>query len=63
MSRGGRRWQRVRTLLEPRLGVDARALGAVRIGLGVLLLADLAIRTSSLRAHYTDAGILPGGRC
>jgi len=56
---GGRRWQRVRTLLEPRLGVDARALGAVRIGLGVLLLADLAIRTSSLRAHYTDAGILP----
>lgn len=42
-----------------RVGIDTRALGVVRIGLGVLLLLDLLFRTLDLRAHYTDAGLLP----
>lgn len=39
--------------------VDVRALAALRIALGVLLLADLANRTPDLCAHYADAGTLP----
>ena len=30
-----------------------------RIGLGGLLLLDLALRAFDLRAHYTDDGVLP----
>jgi hypothetical protein len=40
-------------------GVDVRALAAMRVGMSLVLLADLAGRAVSLRAHYTDAGILP----
>ncbi len=40
-------------------GIDARSLTAFRIGLGALLLADLAYRALDFRAHYTDAGVLP----
>lgn len=39
--------------------IDPRALAAFRIGLGVLLLVDLAIRATDLVAHYTGAGMLP----
>jgi hypothetical protein len=42
-----------------RVAVDRRALAAFRIGLGLLLLADLARRTRSLTAFYTDDGVLP----
>lgn len=42
-----------------RLGVDPRALAALRIALGLLLLADLVIRAGDLVAFYTDAGVLP----
>lgn len=45
--------------LARRLGVDARALAALRIALGSLLLADLAMRARDLTAFYTDAGVLP----
>lgn len=48
-----RRW------LRPRLGIDTRALGALRISLGVILLADLAMRSLDLVAFYSDAGVLP----
>ena len=40
-------------------GIDLRTLALFRIGLGTLLLADLAMRARVLTAHYTDAGILP----
>jgi len=36
-----------------------RSLALARIGLGSVLLMDLAIRAMSLQAHYTDAGVLP----
>jgi hypothetical protein len=42
-----------------RVAVDRRALAAFRIGLGLLLLTDLARRTRSLTAFYTDDGVLP----
>jgi hypothetical protein len=42
-----------------RLRIDTRALAVFRVGLGLLLLADLALRARDLRAFYTDAGVLP----
>jgi hypothetical protein len=45
--------------LQRRLRVDTRALAAFRVGLGLLVLADLALRARDLRAFYTDAGVLP----
>ena len=39
--------------------LDLRALAALRIAVAVLLIADLALRVRDLRAHYTDAGVLP----
>lgn len=45
--------------LETRLGVDVRALAALRIALGLLLLVDLALRARHLTAFYTDDGVLP----
>jgi hypothetical protein len=54
---------RARTRLRPavarRLGVDARALAALRVALGLVVLADLAIRATDLAVFYTDAGVLP----
>lgn len=42
-----------------RVGIDARSLAVFRVGLALVLLTDLATRLADLRAHYTDAGILP----
>ena len=42
-----------------RLGVDLRALGALRVALGGLLLADLLLRARSAAFLYTDTGALP----
>jgi hypothetical protein len=41
------------------LGIDLRSLAAMRIGLALLLLVDLADRITDLTAHYTDAGVMP----
>lgn len=49
---------RVRALLAARLGADPRSLAAFRVGLALAVLADLAVRASDLRAHYTDGGVL-----
>jgi hypothetical protein len=38
---------------------DLRSLALARIGLGLVLLGDLSIRSLALRAHYTDFGVLP----
>jgi hypothetical protein len=40
-------------------GIDGRSLAAFRIGLGLVLLTDLACRLPDLTAHYTDDGALP----
>ena len=39
--------------------IDLRSLALVRIGLGLLLLADLSFRWPDLAAHYSDSGVLP----
>lgn len=49
----------IRRVIADRIAVDRRALAALRISVGCLLLADLAIRSRDLVAHYTDAGVLP----
>jgi hypothetical protein len=48
-----------RPALAARLGVDPRALAALRVGLGATLLLDVLLRARWLRAFYTDAGVLP----
>ena len=50
---------RTKTALADRFGVDARALAALRISLGLLLLVDLLLRARNLVAFYTDRGVLP----
>jgi type II secretory pathway component PulM len=50
---------RVRRVRSRHLGVDTRALAALRVGLGCLLVADLLGRARDLRAFYTDFGVLP----
>ncbi|HKI38576.1 MAG TPA: HTTM domain-containing protein [Gemmataceae bacterium] len=42
-------------------GLDLRSLALFRIGLALVLLADLADRWPYLAAHYTDDGVLPRG--
>jgi len=49
----------LRDAFERRFGIDTRALAALRVALGVLLLVDIARRVASIRAFYTDSGILP----
>ena len=47
----------IRRLFEVKL--DLRALAGLRIGLGFLVLLDLAGRLRDLEAFYTDGGVLP----
>jgi hypothetical protein len=39
--------------------IDVRALAALRISLGLLILMDLWLRSEFLTEHYTDSGVLP----
>ena len=39
--------------------LDLRALSLLRIGVALLIWADLIIRFSDLKAHYSDEGVLP----
>jgi len=50
---------RSRAALRRAVAVDPRALAALRIALGGLLLVDLLLRSRDLVAFYTDAGVLP----
>jgi hypothetical protein len=50
---------RGRAVLGRLFEIDLRALAAFRISIGLLLAADLCERARDLRAHYTDAGVLP----
>ncbi|MGF1478096.1 MAG: DCC1-like thiol-disulfide oxidoreductase family protein [Cyanophyceae cyanobacterium] len=45
--------------LEEVFGLDLRSLGLFRIGLALVVIADLSIRAGELTAHYSDAGVLP----
>ena len=48
--------------LERTIGIDSRALAGLRIGLGVVLLIDLAMRAQNLTMFYTDLGVFPRER-
>jgi len=50
----------MKSVLSMILGVDLRSLAAFRIGIALLLLADLWSRSRDLMAHYTAAGVLGG---
>ncbi|GAA4363038.1 hypothetical protein GCM10023185_31450 [Hymenobacter saemangeumensis] len=39
--------------------LDLRALALLRMGVGAVLLVDLAIRATDLEAHYANLGVLP----
>ncbi len=41
------------------LGCDLRSLAAFRIGMALVVLIDLSVRATDLRAMYTDHGVLP----
>jgi hypothetical protein len=47
------------TRLRALFGIDLRSLALFRVGLALLLLADLALRAGDLEAFYSDFGILP----
>lgn len=40
-------------------GFDLRSLALFRIGLALVIIADLIIRSADLKAHYSDYGIIP----
>lgn len=42
-----------------RVAIDTRSLAAFRIAIGLLLIADLLLRSRDLVVFYTDAGVLP----
>lgn len=39
--------------------IDLRTLALVRVCLGLLIIADLVIRSRDFSAHYTDGGVVP----
>lgn len=47
------------TALQSVAMLDLRALALMRIGAGIVLIADLLVRASDLVAHYTNQGVLP----
>lgn len=50
----------LRAFARSRLGIDPRALGAFRIGLGLVVVFDLLfLRAPGLKTFYTDSGVFP----
>ena len=49
----------LRDRVRARFAVDTRSLAAVRIALGLILIADLAHRSRSIERFYTDGGAYP----
>jgi divalent metal cation (Fe/Co/Zn/Cd) transporter len=58
-GRDGSRLAAVRETLAARFGVDTRALAAVRVAIGSILLVDLLLRVRYIEAFYTRGGVLP----
>lgn len=50
---------RLRQRLDTLFGIDPRALAALRIAMGLLILVDLITRLPFLTLFYTDDGLLP----
>ena len=53
------RLESVRNAVRSRFEVDTRALAALRITLGTIILLDLIYRAGGLEMYYTDAGAYP----
>jgi hypothetical protein len=53
------RLKKILVFLRNAYSLDLRALSLMRIVLGLVIIADLAIRIQDLGAHYTDDGIWP----
>src|SRR5690242_10123156 len=49
----------MRSKLQNIFGCDLRSLALFRMVLGLLLIADLAVRLPDIVSFYTDAGLLP----
>ncbi|HBB32403.1 MAG TPA: hypothetical protein DDZ80_08595 [Cyanobacteria bacterium UBA8803] len=47
------------TKLEELFGFDLRSLAAFRIGIALIILADLLIRSRDIKVFYSDLGVLP----
>ncbi|MBE9125805.1 MULTISPECIES: DCC1-like thiol-disulfide oxidoreductase family protein [unclassified Coleofasciculus] len=47
------------TKLKELFGFDLRSLAAFRIGIALILIADLIIRSSDINTLYSDTGVLP----
>ena len=45
--------------LEQLFGLDLRSLAAFRIGVALIIIADLIIRFGDIQSLYSDAGVLP----
>ena len=45
--------------LQDLFGIDSRSLALFRIGIALVVLFDLAVRSADLAVFYTDAGVLP----
>ncbi len=50
---------KIRAKLAEIFGFDLRSLAVFRIGLALVIIADLVIRFSNIKAHYSDYGVLP----
>lgn len=58
LDRSKRLYRSLQPWLKASLGVDLRSLALLRIGLGLMLLADLINRAPDIHAHYSDWGVL-----
>ncbi len=50
---------RVSSAVRHRFEIDTRSLAVFRISLGVLVVADLVLRSRNITAFYTDVGVYP----
>ncbi|HZP82829.1 MAG TPA: hypothetical protein VFB21_14410, partial [Chthonomonadaceae bacterium] len=50
---------RLRRLFSALFGIDVRTLALFRIGMGLLIIADLITRGVDMQALYTEAGVMP----
>lgn len=51
--------RRIQDKISESVRMDTRALSCMRIGIGVILLADLVSRITQLKLYYTDEGLFP----
>ena len=52
-------WSQVRYYLTLPFAIDLRTLALFRVLLGIMVIADLILRSRDLTAFYTDAGVFP----